>query len=94
MRLDSLHNGVASVGVRINGGFGLVIDGSEDADRRLTSMLHWDVNNGIARRAWARNSGADFAIRRAMEQEPRLKVTLATEAAHDLLRSALETDKP
>ena len=91
----SLHNGGGvGWGEVINGGFGLVIDGSEDAARRLTSMLHWDVNNGIARRAWARNSGADFAIRRAMEQEPRLKVTLATEAAHDLLRSALETDKP
>jgi len=52
------------------------LDGSEDADRRLKSMLFWDVNNGISRRSWARNEGAIFAIKRAMEAEPNLKVTL------------------
>jgi urocanate hydratase len=60
----------------INGGFGMLLDGSDDADRRLKSMLFWDVNNGISRRSWARNEGAIFAIKRAMEAEPNLKVTL------------------
>jgi urocanate hydratase len=60
----------------INGGFGMLLDGSQEAERRLTMMLHWDVNNGIARRNWARNEGAMFAIQRAMEIEPRLKVTV------------------
>jgi urocanate hydratase len=60
----------------VNGGFGMLLDGSADADRRLKSMLHWDVNNGISRRSWARNEGAVFAIKRAMEMEPDLKVTL------------------
>ena len=54
----------------------MLLDGSEDADRRLKSMLFWDVNNGISRRSWARNEGAIFAIKRAMETEPNLKVTL------------------
>ena len=73
----SIHNGGGvGWGEVINGGFGLMIDGSMDAERRLKSMLHWDVNNGIARRSWARNTGANFAIKRAMEQEPNLKVTL------------------
>jgi urocanate hydratase len=73
----SLHNGGGvGWGEVINGGFGMVIDGSEDSDRRLRSMLHWDVNNGIARRAWARNTEAIFAIKRAMQDEPALKVTL------------------
>jgi urocanate hydratase len=54
----------------------MLLDGSDDADRRLKMMLHWDVNNGIARRSWARNEGAVFAIKRAMEQEPRLKITV------------------
>ncbi|MDO9138336.1 MAG: urocanate hydratase, partial [Lutibacter sp.] len=60
----------------INGGFGMVLDGSLEAEKRLKSMLFWDVNNGIARRNWARNEGAVFAIKRAMEVEPNLKVTL------------------
>jgi urocanate hydratase len=60
----------------INGGFGMTIDGSEDADRRIKQMLHWDVNNGIARRGWARNEPAIFAIKRAMQENPNLKVTL------------------
>jgi urocanate hydratase len=73
----SLHNGGGvGWGEVINGGFGMLLDGSSDAERRLTSMLHWDVNNGIARRAWARNEEALFAIRRAMQKNPHLKVTL------------------
>tara|TARA_B100001109_G_scaffold255725_1_gene260368 strand:+ start:5788 stop:7791 length:2004 start_codon:yes stop_codon:yes gene_type:complete len=73
----SIHNGGGvGWGEVINGGFGMLLDGSEDADRRLKSMLHWDVNNGIARRNWARNEGATYAIKRAMEAEPLLKVTL------------------
>ncbi|MBA3662675.1 MAG: urocanate hydratase [Bacteroidetes bacterium] len=73
----SLHNGGGvGWGEVINGGFGLVLDGSEDADRRLQSMLFWDVNNGIARRSWARNKEALFAIKREMERTPGLKVTL------------------
>ena len=60
----------------INGGFGMYLDGSQDSERRLKSMLSWDVNNGIARRAWARNPEGIFAIKRAMEKEPLLKVTL------------------
>ena len=73
----SIHNGGGvGWGEVINGGFGLVLDGSADADRRLHSMLYWDVHNGIARRNWARNEGATFAIKRAMQTEPKLKVTL------------------
>ncbi len=73
----SLHNGGGvGWGEVMNGGFGMVLDGSSEADRRLKMMLHWDVNNGIARRGWARNEGAIFAIKRAMEQEERLQVTL------------------
>ncbi len=73
----SIHNGGGvGWGEVINGGFGMLLDGSDDAGRRLRMMLHWDVNNGISRRSWARNEGAMFAIKRAMEQEPRLKVTL------------------
>lgn len=73
----SLHNGGGvGWGEVMNGGFGMLLDGSEDADRRLRSMLHWDVNNGIARRSWARNDEAIFAIKRAMAAEPKLKVTL------------------
>ena len=73
----SIHNGGGvGWGEVINGGFGMVLDGSDDASRRLKSMLFWDVNNGIARRNWARNEGAIFAIKRAMEAEPLLKVTI------------------
>ena len=73
----SLHNGGGvGWGEVINGGFGMLLDGSEDADRRLKMMLHWDVNNGISRRSWARNEGAISAIKRAMKMEPKLKVTL------------------
>ena len=86
----SLHNGGGvGWGEVINGGFGMLLDGSEAAEQRLTSMLHWDVNNGIARRSWARNKEAQFAIRRAMAAEPLLKVTLAQNADADLIRRAL-----
>ena len=73
----SIHNGGGvGWGEVINGGFGMLLDGSTDSDRNLKMMLHWDVNNGIARRNWARNENAIFAIKRAMEAEPLLKVTL------------------
>jgi urocanate hydratase len=73
----SLHNGGGvGWGEVINGGFGMLLDGSAECDRRLQMMLHWDVNNGISRRSWARNEGAVFSIKRAMQKEPRLKVTL------------------
>jgi urocanate hydratase len=73
----SIHNGGGvGWGEVINGGFGMVLDGTKEASRRLASMLFWDVNNGISRRSWARNEGAVFAIKRAMEAEPLLKVTL------------------
>jgi len=86
----SLHNGGGvGWGEVVNGGFGMLLDGSTEAEQKLTSMLHWDVNNGIARRSWARNEEAQFAIQRAMEAEPRLKVTLAQSADPDLIRRAL-----
>jgi len=73
----SIHNGGGvGWGEVVNGGFGMVLDGSKDAQRRLESMLFWDVNNGIARRSWARNEEAIFAIRREMKKNPNLKVTL------------------
>ncbi|MEI8007648.1 MAG: urocanate hydratase [Bacteroidota bacterium] len=82
----SLHNGGGvGWGEVINGGFGMVLDGSADADRRLRLMLHWDVNNGISRRAWARNDEAVFAIRRAMEDNPALQVTLPNKVEDSLL---------
>ncbi len=82
----SLHNGGGvGWGEVINGGFGMLLDGSADADRRLKSMLHWDVNNGISRRSWARNEGAISAIKRAMKTEPNLKVTLPNLVDEQLL---------
>lgn len=84
----SIHNGGGvGWGEVINGGFGMVLDGSKDAERRLKSMLFWDVNNGISRRSWARNEGAVFTIKRAMEAEPNLKVTLPNAVDDDLLNS-------
>jgi len=86
----SIHNGGGvGWGEVINGGFGLVLDGTKEAGERLDSMLHWDVNNGVARRAWARNSGAEFAINRAMDAEPRLTVTMPNHADDDLLERSL-----
>jgi len=73
----SIHNGGGvGWGEVINGGFGLLLDGTEEAQKRLESMLFWDVNNGISRRSWARNQGSVFAIKRAMKANPNLKVTL------------------
>ena len=84
----SIHNGGGvGWGEVINGGFGMVLDGTTDAERRLKSMLFWDVNNGIARRSWARNEEAVFAIKRAMEVEPNLKVTLPNTVDDELLNS-------
>jgi urocanate hydratase len=84
----SLHNGGGvGWGEVINGGFGMVLDGSADCDRRLKSMLFWDVNNGIARRAWARNKEANFAIKREMERTPNLKVTVANLVDETLLNN-------
>ncbi len=86
----SIHNGGGvGWGEVINGGFGLVLDGTEDSDRRLKSMLFWDVNNGIARRSWARNKGAIFAIKEEMKKEPKLKVTLPNFAEDEVIRKAL-----
>ncbi|MBU2922868.1 urocanate hydratase [Winogradskyella psychrotolerans] len=82
----SIHNGGGvGWGEVINGGFGMVLDGSIEASKRLKQMLFWDVNNGISRRSWARNEGAVFAIQRAMETEPNLKVTLPNFVDDDLL---------
>jgi len=82
----SIHNGGGvGWGEVINGGFGMVLDGTKDSDRRLKSMLFWDVNNGIARRNWARNEGAIFAIKRAMETQPLLKITIPNLVNEDLL---------
>nr|WP_315183822.1 urocanate hydratase [uncultured Flavobacterium sp.] len=82
----SIHNGGGvGWGEVINGGFGMVLDGSKEASNRLASMLFWDVNNGISRRSWARNDGAIFAIKRAMESEPLLKVTLPNSVNEQLL---------
>ena len=84
----SLHNGGGvGWGDVINGGFGMVIDGSEQSEQNIRSMLHWDVNNGIARRSWARNEGAIAAIKRAMDTEPLLKVTLPNEAEDELINT-------
>ena len=86
----SIHNGGGvGWGEVMNGGFGMVIDGSDDADRRIRNMLLWDVNNGIARRSWARNEGAIFAIRREMERTPGLVVTIPSIAADSDIEQAL-----
>ncbi len=87
----SIHNGGGvGWGEVMNGGFGMVIDGSEDSDRHIREMLFWDVNNGIARRSWARNDGARFAIEREMARTPGLKVTLPNMADDSLVRKALQ----
>ncbi len=84
----SIHNGGGvGWGEVINGGFGMMLDGSADSDRRLKNMLFWDVNNGISRRSWARNEGAVFAIKRVMEANPNLKVTLPNFADDQLIES-------
>ena len=87
----SVHNGGGvGWGEVINGGFGMVIDGSDDAERHIREMLFWDVNNGIARRSWARNEGAMEAIRREMERTPGLRVTLPHIAEDTLIQSVLK----
>jgi urocanate hydratase len=87
----SIHNGGGvGWGEVMNGGFGMVIDGGADSERRLLSMLHWDVNNGIARRSWARNDEAIFAIKRAMDQNPNLKVTIPNLVDDGLIENILE----
>jgi len=87
----SIHNGGGvGWGEVINGGFGMLLDGSEEADWKLKTMLHWDVNNGIARRAWARNDEAVFAINRAMQENPQLKVTLPNKVEEGLVEGLVE----
>jgi urocanate hydratase len=86
----SIHNGGGvGWGEVINGGFGMTLDGSDDADRRLKNMLFWDVNNGISRRSWARNDGAIFAAKRAMEHNPELKITVPNLVDDDLLNGLI-----
>ena len=90
----SIHNGGGvGWGEVINGGFGMVLDGSGDSARHIREMLFWDVNNGIARRSWARNDGAVEAIRREMERTPGLRVTLPNYADAGLVRKALEENE-
>ncbi len=83
----SIHNGGGvGWGEVINGGFGMVLDGTEESEKRLKSMLYWDVNNGIARRNWARNDNAMFTIQRAMKENPDLKVTLPQLVDEDIVK--------
>ena len=90
----SIHNGGGvGWGEVINGGFGMVVDGTEEAERRIREMLFWDVNNGIARRSWARNDGARAAILREMERTPELRVTMPSAADDGLVRKALNTNE-
>ena len=89
----SLHNGGGvGWGEVINGGFGLLIDGSPDSERKLLSMLDWDVHNGVSRRAWARNEGAIYAIKRAMNANPNLKVTIPHLTTDKLIDSMFNGD--
>jgi urocanate hydratase len=82
----SIHNGGGvGWGEVINGGFGMVLDGTPEAENNLTQMLFWDVNNGISRRAWARNDEALFAIKREMERTPELKVTIPEMVDDDII---------
>ena len=90
----SLHNGGGvGWGEAINGGFGLVIDGSEDSSNRIDSMISWDVNNGLARRSWARNKGAEFAISRAMQSDERLDVTIPNIVDRQMLDKVLDSSR-
>ena len=87
----SLHNGGGvGWGEVINGGFGLVLDGSQDSQSRIDSMISWDVNNGLARRSWARSEGAEFAISRAMEADGKLEVTMPNMVEHKLLEGVFK----
>ena len=85
----SLHNGGGvGWGEVINGGFGMVLDGRTEAENKLRMMLHWDVNNGIARRSWARNKEAMFTLKREMERTPGMKVTIPYIADDKLIEEA------
>jgi urocanate hydratase len=87
----SIHNGGGvGWGEVINGGFGMVLDGTEEAGKRLKNMLFWDVNNGISRRAWARNHEAIFAIKRAMNENPNLKITLPNFADKEIINQIIK----
>jgi urocanate hydratase len=87
----SIHNGGGvGWGEVINGGFGMVLDGSDEADKRLKNMLFYDVNNGISRRSWARNEEALFAIKREMKRSPDLRVTLPNIVADELLEGLFD----
>jgi Urocanate hydratase len=87
----SIHNGGGvGWGEVINGGFGMTLDGTPEADRRLRMMLLWDVNNGIARRSWARNKEAIFTIKREMERTPMLKVTIPNIADDALIANVVK----
>jgi urocanate hydratase len=87
----SLHNGGGvGWGEVMNGGFGMVLDGTADAERRLKSMLFWDVNNGIARRSWARNAEAISTAERTMKQYPELKITLPNLVNDDIIHHLIE----
>ena len=86
----SIHNGGGvGWGEVMNGGFGMLLDGSDEADARLKNMLHYDVNNGIARRSWARNENAQFAIKREMERNKNLTVTLAQSVEDGLIEGVI-----
>lgn len=90
----SLHNGGGvGWGEVINGGFGLTLDGSEDAERRLQNMLYWDVHNGIARRSWAKNKAALFTIQKAMQENPLLKVTIPNPANEEMIEKVFSPEK-
>lgn len=90
----SLHNGGGvGWGKVVNGGFGMVLDGTMESERKLESMLSWDVNNGIARRAWARNEGAEYSAQKAMDQDPLLKITLPNKADPDLIKKSVAGKK-
>jgi urocanate hydratase len=87
----SLHNGGGvGWGEVINGGFGMVLDGSKEAEEKLRSMLYWDVNNGIARRSWAGNSGALFSANREMKKTPGLRITIPFIADDQIVEDAFK----
>jgi len=87
----SIHNGGGvGWGEVINGGFGMVLDGSPETERKLSMMLYWDVNNGIARRSWAGNDGALFALEREMKRTPGLEITVPYHADDNVIDEALD----
>ena len=87
----SIHNGGGvGWGEVVNGGFGMVVDGTDEAERHIREMLFWDVNNGIARRSWARNAGSIDAIRREMERTPSLRVTLPNLVDDEIINTTFQ----